>query len=263
MNRITFAAALCGLSLAASVQADDCRQQLPVWLEQAHPGHAQGKPLRDERGTYRLDVGKSICKVWPGRPQLTLVAMLLVREEEDDYGDADLEVLVLDSAKQSFVARLVEPNRLDWDAFDVEGMTFDTAPYRLREDDLAFGVRISRRNSSRANPSHETRLHLYELEAQRLRPLLGELPVFLSWGEWDTNCTGAFSETKGVVIITDRVGNKGYRKLLLKNTRVERRMAMIDGECQTVEESTHRYQLPIEYGDERYLLPIELVSDPL
>ncbi|MFI8745900.1 hypothetical protein ACIGKL_12155 [Pseudomonas sp. NPDC077186] len=262
MKRMIFAEC-CGLLLVAAAQADDCRQQLPAWIEQAHPGHATGQVLQDERGRYRVDTEQSICKVWPARPQLTLMAMLLVREEEDDYGDAELEVLVLDSAKQSFLARLVEPNRLDWNAFHVEDMTFDTAPYRLRGDDLAFGVRISRRNSSRANPAHETRLDLYELEAQSLRPLLGELPVFLSWGEWDTSCTGAFSETKGVVIITDRVGNQGYRKLLLKDTRVERRMALIDGECRTVEESTHRYQLPIEYGDERYLLPIELVSDPL
>lgn len=104
---------------------------------------------------------------------------------------------------------------------------------------------------------------MYELAAQRLRPLLGELPVALSWGEWDTNCTGEFRETKGVVIITERIGNQGYRDLRLKDTRVERRMALVDGQCQSVEESTHRYQLPIEYDEERYLLPIELVSDPL
>lgn len=104
---------------------------------------------------------------------------------------------------------------------------------------------------------------MYELAAERLRPLLGELPVALSWGEWDTSCTGEFSETKGVVIITERIGNQGYRDLRLKDTRVERRMALVDGQCQSVEESTHRYQLPIEYDEERYLLPIELASDPL
>ena len=66
-----------------------------------------------------------------------------------------------------------------------------------------------------------------------------------------------------MVIITERIGNQGYRDLRLKDTRVERRMALVDGQCQTIEESTHRYQLPIEYDEERYLLPIELVSDPL
>jgi len=255
--------ALGGLLLASLAQADDCRQQLPAWIELAHPGHIAGQELKDERGRYRVDAEQSICKVWPARPELTLIAMPLVRAEHDSHGEADLEVLVLDNARQAFVARLVEPNLLDWDAIYVTRLAFDTAPYRLRGDDLAFGLRISRENSSRANPFSETQLHLYELAAQRLRPLLGELPVALSWGEWDTNCTGEFSETKGVVIITERIGNQGYRDLRLKDTRVERRMALVDGQCQTIEESTHRYQLPIEYDEERYLLPIELVSDPL
>ncbi|APU32243.1 hypothetical protein UYA_21875 [Ectopseudomonas alcaliphila JAB1] len=255
--------ALGGLLLASLAQADDCRQQLPAWIELAHPGHTASQVLEDERGRYRVDAEQSICKVWPARPELTLIAMPLVRAEHDSHGEADLEVLVLDNARQAFVARLVEPNLLDWDAIYVTRLAFDTAPYRLRGDDLAFGLRISRENSSRANPFSETQLHLYELAAERLRPLLGELPVALSWGEWDTNCTGEFSETKGVVIITERIGNQGYRDLRLKDTRVERRMALVDGECQSVEESTHRYQLPIEYDEEHYLLPIELVSDPL
>ena len=254
---------LGGLLLASLAQADDCRQQLSSLIEIAHPGHTASQVLEDERGRYRVDAEQSICKVWPARPELTLIAMPLVRAEHDSHGETDLEVLVLDNARQAFVARLVEPNLLDWDAIYVTRLAFDTAPYRLRGDDLAFGLRISRENSSRANPFSETQLHLYELAAERLRPLLGELPVALSWGEWDTSCTGEFSETKGVVIITERIGNQGYRDLRLKDTRVERRMALVDGQCQTIEESTHRYQLPIEYDEERYLLPIELVSDPL
>jgi hypothetical protein len=257
------ATALGCLLLASLAHADDCRQQLPAWIEMAHPGHTAGQVLEDERGRYRVDAEQSICKVWPARPQLTLLAMPRVRAEHDDYGKADLELLVFDSARQRFLARLVEPNRLDWDAVFIEDLRFDTAPYRLRADDIAFGVRISRRGSSRPNPFYETRLDLYQLDTDSLRPLLSELPVRTAGGEWDTNCSGAFSETKGVLVITEQVGNQGYRKLWLKNTRVERRTAMIDGECRTVEESTHRYQLPIEYGDERYLLPIELVSDPL
>jgi hypothetical protein len=257
------AAALGGLLLSSAAQAEDCRQRLPAWIEMAHPGHAAGQALDDERGHYRVDAERSICKVWPARPHLTLLAMPLVRAEHDGYGETDLELLVFDSARQRFLARLVEPSRLDWDAVFIEDLRFDTAPYRLRADDIAFGVRISRRGSSRPNPFYETRLDLYLLDTDSLRPLLSELPVRTAGGEWDTNCSGAFSETKGVVIITDRAGHDGYRDLLLKNTRVERRMALIDGECRTVEENFHRYQLPIEYGDDRYLLPIELVSDPL
>lgn len=260
-KRLTLA--LGGLLLASLAQADDCRQQLPTWIETAHPGHGAGQALEDERGRYRVDAERSICKVWPARPHLTLIALPLVRAEHDTHGEADLEVLVLDNHQQRFVARLVEPDKLDWDAIFIDEMSLDTAPYRLRGDELAFGVRLSRRNNSSASPFYETLLHLYELDKQHLRPLLSELPVYTYWGESDTNCAGEFAETRGLVVIAERIGNKGYRDMRLKNTRTERRMAKIDDECQVVEENTHRYELPIEYGEERYLLPIELVSDPL
>ncbi|QMV62872.1 hypothetical protein VUJ49_23205 [Pseudomonas berkeleyensis] len=254
--------ALAGLLLATAAQADDCRLQLPGWIEQAHPGQAQGRALEDERGRYRVAAEQSICKVWPARPHLTLVALLLVREEEDDHGDVDLEVLVLDSVRQTFVARMVEPQRLDWDVVQVDSMIFDTALYRLRGDDLAFGVRISRSADSSAKASRETRLALYELDGERVRLLLSELPVATFWGEWDAQCAGMFSDSTRVLIVTERVGNNGYRDLLFKQTRVESRKAQVAGECKTVEQSTHRAEFPIEYDEDRYLLPIEFVSEP-
>uniref|UniRef100_A4XZT5 Uncharacterized protein n=1 Tax=Ectopseudomonas mendocina (strain ymp) TaxID=399739 RepID=A4XZT5_ECTM1 len=262
MKRMVFAAC-CGLLLVAAAQADDCRQQLPAWIEQAHPGHATGQVLQDERGRYRVDAEQSICKVWPARPGLTLIAMPLVRAEHDSHGEADLEVLVLDNARQTFLARLIEPNQLDWDAIYVDRLALDTAPYRLRGDDLAFGVRISRRNGSRMNPFAEAELTFYELQEQGLRSLMGALVVESFGGERDDDCIASFGEAKGVLIVTGKVGRDGYRDLLFKRTHTGRRMVTVDGECRTLEDEPRSDQFRLEYGDERYLLPIELVSDPL
>ncbi|WP_339411834.1 hypothetical protein [Pseudomonas sp. EA_35y_Pfl2_R5] len=259
MNRITFAAVLCGQLMAGLAQADDCRQHMPTWLERAYPGHVQGQPLHDERGSFRLDDEQSICKVWPARPHLTLLAVSLLRTEEDGHGESDLEVLVLDSVSQAIIARHVEPNLLDWDAIFVDGLEFDTAPYRLREGDLAFGIRVKRRSMSRANPFYETSLSLYELKEPHLRPVLSELVMDRSGGEWDTRCAGEFSDTRGVLVITERLGNKGYHDLLLKQTRTDSRAEMVAQECETVEENLHRQQHRLEYDEQRYLLPIELV----
>ncbi len=254
--------ALGGLLLASLAQADDCRQQLPTWIEIAHPGHTASQVLEDERGRYRVDAEQSICKVWPARPELTLIAMPLLRAEHDSHGEADLEVLVLNSAEQQVLARLVEPNRLDWDAIYVDRLALDTAPYRLRGDDLAFAVRISRRNGSRMNPFRETELALYELKEQGLRTLMGGLVVESFGGERDDDCTASFGEAKGVLIVTDKVGRNGYRDLIFKRTHTGRRMVADDGECQTIEDDPRSNQFRIEYDEERYLLPIELVSDP-
>lgn len=258
-----FATVLGGLLSVSVVLADDCTMQLPAWLELVHPGQAGGAWLQDERGAYRVDAEQSICKTWPARPQLTLLAVPLVREVQSDQGRSDLEILVLDHKKQDVVARLIQPNLLDWDAIYVDRLVLDTAPYRLRGDDLAFGVRISRRNWSRMNPFAETELALYELKVQGLRPLLGGLVVESFGGERDDDCTASFGEAKGVLIVTDKVGRDGYRDLLFKRTLTGRRMVAADGECQTIEADARRVQFRIEYAEERYLLPIELVSDPL
>lgn len=258
MNRITLLAALYGLLMAPIALAEDCRQALPGWLDQAHPGHTAGQPLQDERGSYRLDAGMSICKVWPARPHLILVAVPLIRDTQHHHGESDLEVLMVDRDRQAVVARLLQPHVLDWDAIFVDQLTFDTAPYRLRDDDLAFGVRISRRNGSGPNPFRETLLYLYELRDRQLRSLLGELPVSNFGAEWDTHCAGDFYQTDGVVIVTDQVGNQGYRDLLLKTKGTERRRAKVADECEVVEESIRRNQFRLKYDQERYLLPIEL-----
>lgn len=258
MTRTSLTVAFCALCISITALADDCRQQLSAWLEQAHPGYAQGQALQDERGSYRINTELSTCKVWPARPHLTLLAIARVRGEHEGYGESDLEVVVLDSASQAIVARHLEPNRLDWDAIFVYALAFDTAPYRLREGELSFGLRVKRRNWSRPNPFYETTLSLYELQSQRLRPVLSELVMDHSWGEWDTRCAGDFSDTTGVLVITARPGKQGYHDLLLKQTRVANRSAEVAGACETVEESTDRAQFRIEYDGQGYLLPIEL-----
>ena len=260
MNKTSFIVALCGLLMAPLALAnDDCRQQMPSWLEQAHPGYAkQSVTLQDERGSYRVQHYKGICKRWPARPHLALVAIPLVRNVEDGYGETDLEVLVVDNRSQRIVARLVESNRLDWDAIRVDGVAFDTAPYRLNGNDIAFGIRISRRNGSGPNPFYETSLSLYELKAQRLRPLLSELVMTSSGAEWDMQCTGEFGEKAGILIVTEKQGKAGYRDLLFKRSVTSSRREGMAESCETVEEKSDQEQYRISYGEERYLLPMEL-----
>lgn len=260
MNKSRFLVALYGLLLAPlTLAGEDCQRLMPNWLEQAYPGYAEKSPaLQDDRGTYQIDLREGICKVWPAYPHLTLVAVPLVRTVEDWSGESDLEVLVVDNASQRILARLLEPNLLDWDAIHVDGLTFDTAPYRVSGDDIAFGIRISRRNGSRPNPFYETSLSLYELKAQRLRPLLSELVMTTSGAEWDMRCAGEFGERSGILIVTDKQGNAGYRDLLFKRAVTSSRKEGVAESCETVEEQNYQQQYRITYGEERYLLPTEL-----
>lgn len=72
---VTVAALLAGMA-----QAQDCREQLPQILKSAYPPG------------QHVSLEASVCKVWPARPDLTLVAVPLPRAEHDGYGETDLDL---------------------------------------------------------------------------------------------------------------------------------------------------------------------------
>ena len=116
--------------LSVMAQAQDCREQLPQILKSAYPPG------------QHVSLEEAACKVWPARPDLTLVAVPLPRAEHDGYGETDLELLVAGSTSGQVSVRKLLPGELDWDAVYVSGISFDTAPYWVSERRLAFGVRV-------------------------------------------------------------------------------------------------------------------------
>lgn len=110
--------------------------------------------------TLTTDLGDNphqlTCKTWPARHEFTLVAVPLMTSQTADGNEGDIELLVVDSDNLEFVQRLRLPDLLTDDAIFVSGVAFDTAYYRLSRSDIAFGLRIERRGSSRPNPFGET-----------------------------------------------------------------------------------------------------------
>ena len=87
---VTVAALLAGMA-----QAQDCREQLPQILASAY---GAAPPVALEQ---------VICKVWPARSELTLVAVPLPRTEHDGYGETDLELLVAGNTMLALKVSLV------------------------------------------------------------------------------------------------------------------------------------------------------------
>lgn len=233
--------ALCGLG---SAQAQACREQLPQIMQVAY-------------GDEAVAADAVICKVWPAQPQFTLVAVPLPRARHDGYGETDLEILVVATASGRIQARRLEPDLLDWDAVYVDGMVFDTALYRLSDQQLAFGLRIDRRGSSRVNPFSETSMNLYLLDGERLQvPLMGLLMGSFS-GEWDGNCAGEFDQREVTLAVSEKPGRDGFFDLLLSERRLASRAEVRGDDCQRVEEpGRERYRLT--YDGQRYNVPAEL-----
>jgi hypothetical protein len=243
MKSLSRLALVAAVMIGGQVHAQDCREQLPQILASAY-------------GTEQLvALEKVVCKVWPARAGLTLVAVPLPRVEQDVYGETDLELLVVGSASGEVSARKLLPGELNWDAIYVSGIAFDTAPYWVSERRLAFGVRVSREGSSRANPFSEQSLNLYVLDGDSIHPVLSDLVMAESVGEWDTNCAGTWREMSRTLALAERPGLNGYHDLVLREKRTFNRDEARGDDCETVEGYNQKQRYHLSYDGERYAVP--------
>ncbi|WP_434136777.1 hypothetical protein JQR88_23405 (plasmid) [Pseudomonas luteola] len=210
--------------------------------------------------SHETDPRQSVCKVWPARPDITLVAAALNRQGEEGFITEDLEVLMIETTSNKVLARRYEPHRLDADTVRVEGLMFDTAPYALNDSTLAFGLRVSRKGLSRANPQYETALSLYVPNADTLIPVLENLQIEDSFGEWDTACAGEFSDATGTIAMGKEVSH-GYRSLVLRQkVHYTRQEAQSEEECISAEDTTDTYRYALVFNGNRYLIPKGLTA---
>ncbi|KQY11196.1 hypothetical protein ASD31_17525 [Rhizobium sp. Root482] len=172
-----------------------------------------------------------ICKTWPARPEFTLVAVPLMTSQTADGNEGDIELLVVDSDSLKLKHRLRLPDLLTDDAVFVSGVAFDTAYYRISESEIAFGVRIERRGSSRPNPFGETTLWLFTIDNKELRPVLDNIVVAAHQGEWDTNCAGEFQTIERRLAMGRPQPNR-YSDILVSERKIKTISTLgQDGEC--------------------------------
>jgi hypothetical protein len=254
--------ALCSPTLAAA-QQQECGDVRAI-VRQAYPGAvAQGqRSVQAGNRTLTLPSASSIdphamvCRRWRGRPGLLLVAVPLIAQVRPDSTLGDLDLLVVDEAAGAPRQRLRIPHAMDDDAVAISGVSFDTAAYELEPGRLAFGVRREWTGSSRPNPFRETTLSLYEVRGGTLSPVLENLMVSRSVGEWDTSCAG---ET----VLTERIlrmapGRRAQDISVLERTTRSISKVGKGGECSTTDRRETPRTIRVTFDGGRYVLPSSL-----
>ncbi|MGI2035249.1 hypothetical protein ACRQ1B_22965 [Rhizobium panacihumi] len=250
-------------------QQNDCGPRVAAIVQEAYPA---AKGVAD--GNFEVDghtimppaensldyvSGTMVCRQWPARPEILLVAVpLMAGESETEEGvtEGDLDILVLDSESLGIRYRMKLEEAMLSDAVRITSVAFDTAFYQLAPQNLAFGVRISKANGSRANPFEQTVLRLFSIADGKLRPVLDSLAVDENWGEWDTNCNGEFRNTKRTLSIA-RPGKAGLADIMVAETIVTSVNEEKAGECNTTEtKATARHRL--RFKGDAYVVPEEL-----
>ncbi|MDM2944849.1 hypothetical protein OGY01_20700 [Citrobacter sp. Cm038] len=201
----------------------------------------------------------AICKVWPAQPELTLAAVPLMSQQYTDYDHSgDLELLVLDSATLNVKQRLNLPSRMDDDAFRITGITLDTARWKVKPNQTAFGLHIMRNGSSRVNPMSEDALSLFVIEDNQLRTILNGIVLENSSGEWDGNCAGTFNDVKRTLAL-EPGSQKGYANIRLTEKNVASTTHTdANGECVSKDKPGKTTTL-LRYDGKHYVVPKSLM----
>lgn len=259
-----FAALVGFVSVASMAHAaeDACGARLADVVTKAYPG---AKPLPDsafefEGRTLTLPqkgyVGgpqDMVCKTWPARPELTLVAVPLMNApQQDGMNEGDLDMLVLDSGSFDVKQRYRVEGLMSDDAIFIEGLAFDTAFYQMAPGNVAFGLRKATRGSSGPNPYSDATLWLFAIEGQQLRPVVENLVVDKFRGEWDTNCNGEFEELART--LTMAPSKTPIADIVVSDTLVHRLTEGTAGDCNSTEKTkTAKHRLRFKEG--AYVVP--------
>lgn len=244
----------------AKAQDQECGN-VDAIIRQAYPGAvAQGeRSVRAGNRTLTLPSPSSIdphaivCRRWRGQPGLVLVAVPLIAQVGVDSTLGDLDVLVVEEATGKTRHRLRIPHAMDDDAVRISGISFDTAAYRLAPDRLAFGVRREWTGSSQPNPFMETTLSLYEPRDGALSPVLDDLMVGRSQGEWDLSCAGETITTERILRMVP--GPRGQDISILERIIHSTSEEAKSGECSTTDQALAPRTIRLTFDGERYYVP--------
>lgn len=207
-----------------------------------------------------LDHERAVCEPWRGVPGRFIVVLPLPRAgSEPGQAEFDLDVLVVQQAdngnteRARVVSRSFEDAALTEDAVRIAEIKVDTARYLLGPDARAFGLRVLRQGSSRANPYASETLSLYVPQGPKLLQVLDGLEIALDQGEWDTSCTGSFETVRGTLSVA-RASTGGWADLLLRQTRSDSRSGPLGDECITQQQPQTYKSRVLRFDGSRYRL---------
>ncbi|MNN30580.1 hypothetical protein D3C81_1442340 [compost metagenome] len=207
--------------------------------------------------------GYSVCKDWPAYDGQTITALSQIEPDPtlsdapDGMGMYDLKLAVMSNIDGKPLARYAQASVYSSDAVRFDGLSIDTARYKLTSDLRAFGVRAGFTGSSRANPFEQAILSLYVREGNVLRPVLEQLVIESGNGEWDTNCAGEFSHTKRTLDMA-KTSSHGFADLIVRSVTTDTQNLVGRDDCEYKETVGKTVLTTLRYDGRQYVVPKEM-----
>jgi hypothetical protein len=249
--RIPAALLACILPAHAVAACDDPEAALRL----AYPDAKENVGDLIVAGDYaqRVTPGNIACKVWPFKPELTLLAIPLIEAEpaNDGENNGDIEVIVADTRTGKPLARRREKGMAFGDAIQFSGLELDTARYDIASDVRAFGIVTRQFGSSRVNPYSEHALWLYSFSGGHIARVLDGLVTQRLNGENDGNCEGIATEISRTVEMA-KAEHQGHRDMIVKQTEKTTVSAPAGDDCKSTEKVGVPKQWTLQFDGKRY-----------
>ena len=200
---------------------------------------------------FNIDTEFMVAKVRPENPKETIVVIPEIAEEDGDYITFNCYLLIVNSETRKIVNRYFEPSCWYSDAIVLSGIEIDTAPYKVSENNRAFGIRVHYYGRSQPNPYSHSSLSLFVKSKDRLERILKNYEVIDYGGEWDMQCDGeSIGEKKTLIMRTNKTN--AHFDILVKNEITETEThADENGECLSTEKIT-TLKSTLKFNGEEY-----------
>jgi hypothetical protein len=190
--------------------------------------------------TEKVDLDLSIEKPMRYIPEMMAFA-ILEKVGESDFSEEGhytykCHVLLYNASDKIITNRYVIPN-IQSDAIRLAGLNFDFAPYMVKLNVRAFGLRIRYSGMSRVSPHEEEQITLFVQEKDKLVPVLKDFTSYLSNGDWDTNCAGEFN-MKSAVFVLEPTSSNGFFDVKVNYKEVKTINKLVSGDCKATETAT-------------------------
>ena len=217
----------------------DSEVQQQQWLKKQ--GYQQQKILTD-------------CRVWPAEENTSLMAVAVLDAEagEEWIGGYVLHLFKLQSQDGKVVDQYKQADYFPTDAIRVDKISLDTAPYRVKPEIRAIGVRVNYEGASRVFPYSSQTLNLYDLKNKQT--LLDGLVVELYRGKNGTSCNSEWEEHKAIVLLPG-TSTQGYADLKIKLNIHYEGMEMYQDECADLPQRQKNTSFVVKFDGQAYRIP--------
>jgi len=189
-------------------------------------------------------------KILPNDTNSMIYVIPVKTEEEEGWWSADIHLLKLSTNSGKIITYSIFENAIQCDAIKLYKIWIDSAPYDIKSNKRAFGIRLDYTNNSRAAGfDGETLLLVEEKNGVFLNVLKLDVSKNVAYGGGDCENTEMYKQ-RSILVIDKMNSNKGYNNIIEK---VHFEHFYLNKDCEDGKKEKKNFENVFQYNDSLYI----------